>query len=534
MTQTPVANARGFVYAGGMQYTPGSVEHIHHILTSALDATAFGTSDRAAWREDPAAWSRERASTHLWSKQKEIMESVRDNKRTAVHSCHEVGKTFTAAQAVGWWLDVHAPGTAFVVSTAPTAAQVKALLWREIGRLHARAGLPGRTNLTEWYINDELVGFGRKPSDHNESAFQGIHAPHVLVVLDEAGGVPTPLWIAAEANTANRGSRILAIGNPDSLNTDFHVACQPGSGWNVIHVGYQHTPAFTGESVPASILDQLISEEWVSDMRDKWGEDSALFSAKVKGEFPAEDSEPWKVIPYHQLMKCKYLSMVDEPGVAREAGIDIGAGSDRTVIAERVGMRLGRVESFQSSDPLETIDRLAATLAEWGTTRVKVDSIGVGWAVCGALRERSARHMPKGSRIHNAEVIPVNVGDKAANSNRFMNKRAEIWFTIGRELTRTGAWGLETIPDAALEELNTPKYEIQGAKIKVEAKKEIIKRIGRSTDYADAILLAFYMHNRAATTTGVGAFTRGLPGSRTRSPFTQTGGQGRGSNIFGR
>lgn len=517
-----------------MRYnTPGSINHIHEMLLSAMDATAFGASQRSAWRDDPAAWAAERARTRLWSKQVEIMTSVRDNKRTVVHSCHATGKTFTAAQVVGWWLDVHAPGTAFVVSTAPTAPQVKALLWREIGRLHTRAELPGRTNLTEWYINDELVGFGRKPSDYNESAFQGIHAPHVLVVIDEACGVPTPLWTASEANTANAGSRILAIGNPDVLNTDFHQACQASSGWNVVHVGYHHTPAFTGEEVPAFILDQLISREWVEDMREKWGEDSALFSAKVKGEFPAEDAEPWKVIPYHLLAKCRYLGMENTPDDVREVGIDIGAGSDRTVIAERRGMKLGRVESFQSTDPMETVDRLALKLAEWNISRAKIDSVGVGWGIYGSLKDRSSRHNPRGSRTHNAEIVPVNVGQQAANHRRFVNKRAEIWFTVGRELTQSGRWDLEAISDEALDELNSVRYEIQGARIKVEPKADIIKRIGRSTDEADAILLAFYLHSQSPTTTGAATLTGAVPGSRRRTPFGQGRASG-GKNIFGR
>jgi hypothetical protein len=48
----------------------------------------------------------------------------------------------TAARIAAWWLDVHPPGEAFVVSTAPTFSQVRAILWREIGRAHRKGGLP--------------------------------------------------------------------------------------------------------------------------------------------------------------------------------------------------------------------------------------------------------------------------------------------------------------------------------------------------------------------------------------------------------
>ena len=50
--------------------------------------------------------------------------------------------------------------------------------------------------MKEWKIGNELVGFGRKPADTDEHGFQGIHAPFVLIVLDEACGIPEQLWIA--------------------------------------------------------------------------------------------------------------------------------------------------------------------------------------------------------------------------------------------------------------------------------------------------------------------------------------------------
>ena len=105
-------------------------------IIAALDEHERSVIDYSA---DPVLWAANEARVHLWSKQREVIESVRDNRRTAVHSCHNVGKTFTAAVTAAWWIASHPPGEAFVLSTAPTAPQVKALLWREIGRLHGRA-----------------------------------------------------------------------------------------------------------------------------------------------------------------------------------------------------------------------------------------------------------------------------------------------------------------------------------------------------------------------------------------------------------
>jgi hypothetical protein len=235
---------------------------------------------------DPVGFVREVLGEELWSKQREIAESVRDYRHVAVRSAHDTGKSFVASRLAAWWLSVHEPGDAFVVTTAPTFAQVRVILWREIIRAHKRGNLLGRTNQTEWLIDEEIVAYGRKPADYDEDAFQGIHARYVLVILDEANGVPPGLWTAVETITTNEGCRILAIGNPDSPLSQFKQVCDPGSGWQVIHVDGLQSPNFTGEDVPDSLRALLLSPEWVEERRIAWGEDSALFESKVRGNFP--------------------------------------------------------------------------------------------------------------------------------------------------------------------------------------------------------------------------------------------------------
>src|SRR5690606_20849733 len=55
----------------------------------------------------------------------------------------------TASRVASWWLDIHPPGEAFVVSTAPSFSQVRAILWRYIRQAHKSGGLPGRVTQTE-------------------------------------------------------------------------------------------------------------------------------------------------------------------------------------------------------------------------------------------------------------------------------------------------------------------------------------------------------------------------------------------------
>lgn len=447
------------------------------------------------WRRDPVAWLHERAKVETWSKQREIIESVRDHHNTAVHSCHEVGKSWIAAAAASWWLDTHPVGEARIVTTAPTQAQVEAILWNEINGFHDRAGLGGRLNLTEWYFGKYLAGIGRKPSEHSPAAFQGLHARYLLVILDEAYGIPKLLWDAASTLAANEHSRILVIGNPDGPG-EFEDVCRDTSNWNVIHIGAFDTPNFTDEPVSTALGDMLIHPRWQEERRRKWGETSALYQSKVLGLFPT-GGDPYAVMPFDWLAKCKLTEF--PAGVPIEAGIDVGAGGDRTVIRERRGLKAGRVRTFIDSDPVRTAGQLNLILGEWGIQKAKVDSTGIGWALCGALRDASSAHNPSGPGIHHAEIIPINFGAAPTPGleKKFFNKRAEIWWG-GRERSRPDLeqWDLSMVDDDVIAELTAPRYEVKDSygKIKIESKKEVIKRTGHSPDEADALLLAFLTH----------------------------------------
>lgn len=274
--------------------------------------------------DDPLGFICGPLGEELWSKQREIAEAVRDHRHVAVRSAHDTGKSFIAARVAAWWLSVHEPGEAFVVTTAPTFAQVRAILWREIRRAHQRGDLPGRVNQTEWWIDGEIVAYGRKPADYDEHAFQGIHARYVLVILDEACGIPRSLWTAVETLATNEHSRVLAIGNPDSPLSQFKRICEDGSGWHVIHVDGLASPNFTDEPISDSLGELLLSRTWVEERRHDWGEDSALWSSKVRGRFPA--------VPVGQVYKELSASQQwygELPTFSRiVGGADVGGAND--------------------------------------------------------------------------------------------------------------------------------------------------------------------------------------------------------------
>lgn len=479
-------------------------------LKSAVDRKRLAERARR-FAHDPVGWVRQRLRQVVWSKQREVLESVRDHRRTAVRSGHGVGKSHTASLAAGWWLDTHPPGEAFVVTTAPTYAQVRAILWRYIRRIHKAAGLPGRVNQTEWHIDDEIVAYGRKPSDHDESAFVGIHARYVLVILDEACGIPPQLWIAADALTTNADCRILAIGNPDNPASEFRRVCTPGSGWHVIGISAFDSPNLTGEDVPEEVALALVSAEWVEEKRREWGEDNPLYRSKVLGEFSA-DSE-WQVVRTSDAAACRLEPDAPPSGadlLPVELGVDVGGGGDETVIRERRGLQAGREWRAHTDRPEQIAPMIKHAIRETGATKVKIDSIGVGFGVIGELRNDRT--------LRGVRIVGVNVGEKASDPKKFANLRAEIWWEVGRGLSERRGWDLSSMEnaDTTVAQLVEPQWDVDpSGRIRVEKKEEIIKRLGRSPDNADALLLAFYAAGSVATVTvpqgRIGP--RGMPGT---------------------
>lgn len=466
-------------------------------LTAAgLRAHSRASADAERYRRDPAAWARDKLGEHLWSKQIEIAESVRDNRQTAVQSCHGTGKSWTASRLTAYWLDSHPPGEARVVTTAPTGDQVKAILWSEINGAFAKAQargnpFPGRINEVEWKIGKQLIAFGRKPSDHNKHGFQGIHAKYMLVIIDEACGVAKQFWTAASAIATGEHCRILAIGNPDDPGSHFAKVC--GSDrWNTIRISAFDSPNFTDEPVPDELRPRLVGQGYEEDMRAEYGEQSPVYISKVLGLFPSDAEDG--VVRLSALRACSQprdTEPTPEQLLPVELGVDLGAGGDETCIRERRGIMVGREWRTRDRDPIVVANLIVEAIRTTHATAVKVDSIGIGWGIVGTLRERQQQGQ------HAADIVGVNVGTTSAQPQRFPRLRSQIWWEIGRQLSEDHGWDFSALdPDdreRLIHQLTAPKYlHDSSRRIVVEKKEETKKRLGRSPDNADALLLAFY------------------------------------------
>jgi hypothetical protein len=461
--------------------------------------------------DDPVRFVQDGLGETIWSKQREILESVRDNKRTVVPACHAPGKSHIAARAVAWWVTVHPPGTALAVTTATTFRQVRNILWPHIRRVVDRHGLPGGTSQVEWRIGNELAAFGFSSGDQDETAVQGVHAPHLLVVVDEAGGVSDTMGRSLEALMTGAHTRMLVLGNPPTDQEDswFERACSSPL-YNVIRIGAYDTPNFTGEDAgmchscvgtdPHPVNVHLVDREWVEDVISEFGEDSAFTEARVHAKFPRSHLN--KVIPYSWAEQA----VENEEPLAGEnirLGVDVASdGGDEFVIAWADGYQV-RLEHRSSGSTnqnsmdvagvlLRVIQRAEAVHQQKGISepvRVKIDALGVGWGVVSTLQ----RWGDEGR--HQAQIIGVKVSERARESGRFTNQRAELWWT-GRHLLQPQGGKQDVrlnVDRTTLAQLAGPMFKTDShGRIAIEKKTDMKRRGVNSPDRAEAVLLAFF------------------------------------------
>lgn len=487
---------------------------------------------------NPQEWFKKHR-IHLTMGQQRVLASIKAFRYTVVPSAHDLGKSFLAAAVACQWIEEHELGEAFVVSTAPTSAQVSAVLWREIEKLHRKLGLEGQINMgriPEWKIGKELVGYGRKPADYDEAGFQGIHCRYPLILVDEAAGIPEQLWTAVDALATNENARVLAIGNPDDANSEFARMCLPGSGWHVVvldglsspnfsedevrHVsnipnqtgdlhGYmvENQLPFAREKIPFDLSQLLLSPLWVAERMLDWGvykdsdeqwQTTPLWESRVRARFPA-DAQSHGVIPLtwvQQAVERWYAFKESALPVEELLGSRVFScdparyGDDETAICERVGHVVLNVDRVGQQDTQTTALRLSRRMDQYGSTFAIVDVVGIGAGVVDRLREEDK------------EVLGFNSAAKTAMMDAhgefsFPNQRSAAWWNLREMLDPSNPATRLCLPpdDQLIGDLVAPRWRIgAGAKIAVEPKDLTKKRLRRSPDSGDAVVMSLWFH----------------------------------------
>lgn len=200
--------------------------------------------------------------------------------------------------------------------------------------------------------------------------------------------------------------------------------------------------------------------------------------------------DPWQVIPTAWVRAAQdRWQQRSNPGGEQCAGVDVArGGKDQFVIAKRYGHWVDVLEVHPGADVPDGntgAELILAAVGPGGAANVDVLNVGsstVDFAIHAGLRIRP---------VNNAASAPSGARDKSGKLS-FVNLRAYGYWKM-RELLDPEREGLpiELPPDPELRaDLCSATFQVTKQGIKIEAKDDIKKRLGRSPDKGDAVVLA--------------------------------------------
>lgn len=216
-----------------------------------------------------------------------------------------------------------------------------------------------------------------------------------------------------------------------------------------------------------------------------------LKNKMLYGDFEEDlQDELWQCIPAQWVLDAmeRWRNSCKPPVVMSAVGVDPSrGGKDATCIALRYDNWIDEIVSYpgsQSPDGITVAKHVIEQMPDL-SAYINVDAIGVGGATLDALKQFGCE----------AYGVVVSESDPDATDRKgvfhFRNKRAQYWWML-RELLDPAYDSDLCIPDdnELLAELTAPLWKVTDYKILIESKEDIRKRIGRSTDRADALILS--------------------------------------------
>lgn len=424
----------------------------------------------------------------LWSMQEAILNSILFERYTTVRSCHAIGKSFVGGLAVPTFLILNP--NSIVVTTAPTWNQVRNILWREIHKLYSRArlhhifpnGFGGILNQTDLTLGPQWYAIGLSPKADEVERIQGFHSEtgSVLILCDESPGCNPQIVDAAETSLMiSPDAHMAHIGNPTDPSGHFYETFKDVK-YNKFHVPFSKTP--NGQA-GKDIIPYLITNVWVKEMIEKWGKTHPFVINKVDANFTSKSGN--SVIP---LAHIERAMEEEKPPISSSAkkimGVDVAeAGEDSSAIAYKVGEIVTKVEKYHHFDTMKICGWMIQRMKEFNpenpkAVTVNLDTIGIGKGIYDRARELGWTNVKsvRGSKL-------------AINKNEFGNLKSEMWWTT-RDALRDNQLFLPKNEELKAD-LVAPHFNLNSdGSILVEPKKETKKRIGRSPDMGDAVVLA--------------------------------------------
>lgn len=492
-----------------------------HALSAAEEFSARYFTDPVAFVRDCLLWKPGADGPSFY--QEDVLRVLPIEKRVSVRGPHGLGKTALCSWVVLWFaLTREAAGIDWKIPTTASAwRQLQRFLWPEITKWAKRLdwesiGFRGSFNERSELLSLNLkLGHGEAfaLASDNSVMIEGAHADSLLYLFDESKAIPPATWDSAEGAFSAGDCFWLSVSTPGEPVGRFYDIQKRRAGyedWYVRHVTLAET-----------IQSGRVSQDWADARGRQWGEESAVYANRVKGEFASSDEDGVIPLSWIELANERHAAWIDagRPGALYRLGVDVGTTGDKTVFARRVtGNVIASLEYLPKPNPqvatMEIAGKVKGVLNAHEKAVADIDVIGIGAGVVHRLVEQL------GERVRPFNATERSEMNDSSGELGFANKRAAAWWTFREMLDPASTFQIALPPDDILTgDLTAPKYRVQsGGRILIESKDDIKKRIGRSTDAADAVIQAFFVETpQTPDTVVVTNYLR--PKTRARSEY---------------
>lgn len=426
-----------------------------------------------SYRKHPEKWIYDTYGVELWEKQEEILNSVWKNRYTAVKSCYASGKSFLSGMLADAF--VHLYPNSIAATTAPSYRQLDNI-WGVIHKQKDKAKAPLGSTLLKHEIKCGPQHYAMGFTTNMPERLQGMHAPHVLIIEDESAGIESTIHERLiDALMTGADCHFLAIGNPLSPEGHFYEMFSDSRYEKFTISAFDVPNIIQGKEV----IPGLVTEEWVDDQREKYGEGTPMWKSQVLGEFPPSGEE--MLIPYTWAKKAQTRWAEVEPSNYEVYGLDpSGGGLDEASLCTRAGPYVYPCTTWQGLSAPELTRQVVQCVNPQGT--IYIDDVGVGFGVKGNLQE--------------TEVYTVGVTGQASPEDdpeeRFRNLRAELYWRLRESLNPEidDPIALPETDEDLFYQLTKLRYEIDTkGRIQIESKKKMRARGEKSPNRADSLML---------------------------------------------
>ena len=338
-------------------------------------------------------------------------------------------------------------------------------------------------------------------------ATAGAHATGRSATVQLVHGSEVAYWPSAEDHMAGLaqavpplpGTEIVLESTANGSGNLFHRLWQAAergeSDYIPVFIPWHWQEEYTRDVPPGFTPDEAevdcarrysLSAGQLAWRRFKIADDFGGDAARFQSEYPADASEAFLATGHDPFIPPSLIIRANgHPNGRGEGPLVIGVdparfGADATAILRRRGRQVLGIERLRKADTMHVAGRIVIAIREERPARVFLDSGGLGAGILDRLVELG----------YGSLVTGVQFGEAAWRSERYLNRRAEMWDGI-RQWLKLGGVNLGSDGSLAAE-LAAPKYSYDSqGRLKLESKDDMKSRGIASPDAADALALTF-------------------------------------------